>query len=67
LARRDVYLREDAGTWHVEDRTGGAEGRSRWYVYADEEAAIERIEAILATGDGWLELEARRGPGHSGR
>ncbi len=66
LARRDVYLREDGGTWHVEDRVGGADGRSRWYEYADEDAAMEQVRTLLATGDGWLELEVRRAPGDSG-
>jgi hypothetical protein len=63
LARRDVYLREDGGTWHVEDRVGGAEGRSRWFEYPDEDLALERVRALLATGDGWRELQTRRPSG----
>jgi hypothetical protein len=30
LARRDLYLREDAGIWLVEDRVGGPDGKSQF-------------------------------------
>jgi hypothetical protein len=56
LARRDLFLREDGGTWHVEDRVGGADGHSRWYRYGDEDSALDRVRALMATADGWREL-----------
>jgi hypothetical protein len=56
LARHDIYLREDAGRWLVEDRVGGADGRSGWSEYDDEDAALERVRVLMAVGDGWQEL-----------
>jgi hypothetical protein len=56
LARRDVYLFEDGGRWLVEDRQGGAEGRSRWFEYSDEDAALDRVRNLLGEGDRWREL-----------
>ena len=56
LARRDLFLREDGGTWYIEDRLGGADGRSRWYEHGDEDSALDRIRALMAASDGWREL-----------
>jgi hypothetical protein len=56
LARRDVYLYEDGGRWLVESRLGGAEGRSRWYEYDDEQAALECVRGLLAGAGRWREL-----------
>jgi hypothetical protein len=56
LARRDVYLFEDGGRWLVEARIGGAEGRSRWFEYPDEEAAMECVRGLIADSDRWREM-----------
>jgi hypothetical protein len=56
LARRDVYLYEDGGTWLVESREGGAEGRSRWYEFADEEAALDQVRGLLDRPGDWREV-----------
>jgi hypothetical protein len=58
LARRDLYLREDAGIWVIEDREGGADGRGRYYEHHDEDAALDHVRDLLAMGDGWRELSA---------
>jgi hypothetical protein len=55
LARHDSFLREDAGIWVVEDREGGADGRSRYYEDHDKDAALQRIEALMGRSDGWRE------------
>ena len=56
LARRDVLLWEDGGRWLVEARRGGAEGRSRWFEYGDEDAATECVRGLLADSPHWREL-----------
>ena len=56
LARRDVLMFEDAGFWRVEDRTGGAEGRSRWAEFDDEEAAVNHVSGLVVGMDEWREL-----------
>jgi hypothetical protein len=56
LARRDVYLFEDGGTWHVEAREGGAEGRSRWYTFTDEDTAMDCVRGLLVQPGDWREL-----------
>jgi hypothetical protein len=56
LARRDVLLFEDAGQWLVEDRVGGAEGRSRRMDFDKEDEALDRVRDLLADGDEWREL-----------
>ena len=56
LARRDVYLYEDAGKWWVEAREGGAEGRSRWYDYPDEMDALGCVNGLLAQPGEWREV-----------
>ena len=60
IARRDLYLREDAGVWLVEDRLGGADGRSQFYEHHDEDAALERVRVLMAASDGWQEVGASR-------
>jgi hypothetical protein len=56
LARHDVLLYEDGGRWLVESREGGADGRSRWYEYGDEQAATECVRGLLADSPRWREL-----------
>jgi len=56
LVRRDLYLYEDGGRWIVESRLGGAEGRSRWFEYADEDAALDRVRAMMIESDDWREI-----------
>jgi len=56
LARHDVLLYEDGGQWVVEDRKGGAEGRSRWAEFDQEEGAFNHVRDLLAGGDEWREL-----------
>jgi hypothetical protein len=56
LARHGA-LREDAGRGQVEDRRGGAEGKSGRFEYDNEDAAVERIRMLMT--DGWREISAR--------
>ncbi|HEX6872784.1 MAG TPA: hypothetical protein VF163_16935 [Micromonosporaceae bacterium] len=56
LARRDILLYEDGGRWSVESRAGGADGRSRWTEFADEDAAVDLVRDLLAGSDDWREL-----------
>lgn len=56
LARRDIYLWEDAGQWTVEARQGGAEGRSRRYDRLDEDAAMDCVRGLLLQPGDWREL-----------
>jgi hypothetical protein len=56
LARRDVYLYVDGNTWFVEGREGGAEGRSRWYEFADEQTALDCVHGLLAQPGEWREV-----------
>jgi hypothetical protein len=56
LARRDVYLFEDGGKWLVEAREGGAEGRSRWYDFDDEDTALDCVRGLLVQPGDWREL-----------
>ncbi|GIF69539.1 hypothetical protein Ais01nite_75740 [Asanoa ishikariensis] len=58
-ARRDVYLRIDADTWHVEQRAGGADGVSHFYEFESEEDAYDRVRALLVGPFEWRELSAR--------
>lgn len=60
LARRDILLFEDGGVWLLEVRTGGAEGSSRWFEFADEDAAMDAVRALLGADSDWRELA----PGH---
>lgn len=56
LARHDIYLYEDGGRWLVEAREGGADGRSRWYGYEDEDAATECVRGLLADSPHWRQM-----------
>jgi len=56
LVRRDLYLYEDGGAWLVEARLGGADGRSRWFNYPDEDAALERVRDLMTESDDWREI-----------
>ena len=58
LARADIYLYEDAGTWWVEARDGGSEGTSRWYELSDADLALDRVRDLITASkmDGWKEL-----------
>jgi hypothetical protein len=56
LVRRDLYLYEDGGTWLVEARLGGADGRSRWFTCPDEDAALERVRDLMTESNDWREI-----------
>jgi hypothetical protein len=56
LARRDVLLYEDRGTWWVEAREGGTEGHSRWFEFAAEDAAMDCVRALVAGNERWREV-----------
>ena len=55
FARHDIFLRVDGDRWHVEDRWGGADGSSKWSEHYGEDAALDRVRALM-TGDGWREI-----------
>jgi hypothetical protein len=57
LVRRDLYVYEDAGRWLVEARLGGAEGRSRWFEYDSEDAALECVRGLFTESDEWREIQ----------
>lgn len=52
----DVYPYEDGGQWRVEAREGGADGRSKWYDFDDEDAAMETVHGLIAGSPHWREL-----------
>jgi hypothetical protein len=56
MARRDILLFEDGGEWTIEDRVGGAEGRSTWITYQDEDEALDRVRNLIAGPTPWREL-----------
>ncbi len=56
LARVDVIVYEDGGTWTVEERVGGVEGRSTRYEFEGEDDALDRLRDLLAGADDWREL-----------
>jgi hypothetical protein len=58
LARKDVYLRTDGDQWFVEQRAGGAEGRSRFFEFGSEDEAYDIVRALLVAPDDWRELSA---------
>jgi len=41
LGRHDVIIWEKDGRWAIEDRVGGADGRSRWREAPSEATALE--------------------------
>lgn len=59
IARRDVYLRTENGTFVVEARAGGADGESRTWTPPSEEHALLLVEDLLSDQDGWRELSVR--------
>jgi len=62
LGRRDVVIwTDDTGTrWAVEDRRGGADGRSRWCKVASEREALTEAQRCRgAEGDGWLDISPK--------
>jgi hypothetical protein len=56
LVRRDVYLYCDGDRWLIEAREGGAEGRSRWFEYDDEDAALEDVRGLLVGPGHWRDV-----------
>jgi len=56
LARRDVILYKDGGSWWVEAREGGAEGRSHWFDFRDEDAALDCTRTLMAGNERWREI-----------
>jgi hypothetical protein len=56
LARHDILVFEDGGQWQIEHRVGGTEGRSRWYEYPDEDAALDQVRDLIGCSDSWQEL-----------
>jgi len=56
LARHDILVFEDGGQWRVEDRTGGADGRSRWYEFELEDEALDHVRDRLGGQDEWREI-----------
>ena len=49
---------EDAGTWTVEAREGGANGKSRWFELPDGDMATDCARDLISMSgfDGWREL-----------
>ena len=58
LARRDILVFEDGGTWLVEAREGGADGKSRWFELPSEDMALDCVRNFITLSkmDGWREL-----------
>jgi hypothetical protein len=66
MARRDVLMFEDGddngGHWWVEARSGGTDGRSRWWELPDEGLALELARDLMSgdsptdVNDDWREL-----------
>ena len=58
LARMDILVFEDAGAWLIEARSGGADGRSRWFQASDADAALDRVRDLITLSkmDSWREL-----------
>jgi hypothetical protein len=58
LARRDILVFEDAGTWLVEAREGGADGKTRWFELPDEDTALDCVRDLITQSkmEGWREL-----------
>ncbi|GAB7049024.1 hypothetical protein [Catenuloplanes indicus] len=59
IARKDVFLRVNGDTWHVEARAGGAEGVSRFFEFGGEDEALEAVRAMLNGPGTWRELSTR--------
>ena len=56
MARHDILVYEDGGQWWIEDREGGADGRSRWLECPDEDSALGVVQGLMVAGDDWREL-----------
>jgi hypothetical protein len=58
LTRLDILVFEDGGTWTVQAREGGADGKSRWFDLPAEDLAWDCARDLMtASGmDGWQEL-----------
>lgn len=58
IGRRDVYVRADGDRWFVEARSGGSEGRSRWWELDSEDQALDLVRDLLAGGEDWREIKS---------
>lgn len=58
IGRRDVYLRADGDRWFVEARSGGSEGRSRWWELDSEDQALDLIRDLLSGSADWREIKS---------
>jgi hypothetical protein len=58
LARMDILVFEDGGSWVVEAREGGADGKSRWFELPGEDLALDCVRDLITVSkmDGWREL-----------
>jgi len=56
LARQDIFVFDDGGTWSVEYREGGGESRSQWLECADEDAVLEAVHTSMTRSDDWKEM-----------
>jgi hypothetical protein len=55
--RRDVFLWNDDGYWHVEASRGGLATRRRQFAFDNEMAALTKVDVLLGShGDGWREV-----------
>jgi hypothetical protein len=55
--RKDVYLWQEQGWWHVQASRGGIERRSRLFAFPDESAALSLVETLMASdGKRWREV-----------
>lgn len=59
IARKDVFLRVNGDTWHVEARAGGAEGASRFFEFGGEDEALDAVRTMLTGPGTWRELSTR--------
>jgi hypothetical protein len=47
LARQDIYVYEDGGTWRIEARRGGLEGTSKWYERSNDDLALDCVRDLI--------------------
>jgi hypothetical protein len=56
-ARRDVFLWNDNGNWHVEASRGAMARRYRKFAFDNEMAALTMVDVLLGShSDGWREV-----------
>ena len=56
-ARRDVYLWNSNGHWHVEASRGSLNRRRRAFAFDNEMAALTMVDVLLGSqGDDWREV-----------